>query len=93
MNRSMIRHGFVLMLLALVGGFFVPVMEIPRLAVSAHTIGVLSGVLLIAVGAIWQQFVLTSGQATLMYWSWLKETLIYSSRLRLCQQARIKARF
>lgn len=71
MNRAMIRHGFVLMLLALVGGFFVSAMAIPRLAVSAHTIGVLSGVLLIAVGAIWQQFVLTSGQTALMYWSWL----------------------
>lgn len=71
MNRSMIRHGFVLMLLALVGGFFVPAMEIPRLAVSAHTIGVLSGVLLIAVGAIWSQFTLGPRQAGVMYWGWL----------------------
>lgn len=71
MSRSIIRHGFVLILLALVGGLFIPAMEIPRLGLSAHTIGLLGGVLLIALGAIWRQFSLTDRQGKIMYWTWL----------------------
>ncbi len=76
MNRSMIRHGFVLIFFALVSGLFVPAMPIPRLGLSAHTIGILSGVLLIAIGAIWQQFSLSPKQAKVMYWSWLHSSYI-----------------
>ena len=71
MNRMIIRHGFIVILLGLLGGFAVPAMKIPRLGVSAHTIGVLSGVLLISVGAVWQQFRLSEGQLRVMAGSWL----------------------
>ena len=71
MNVSLFRHGFFLILLALVGGFFVPAMAVPRLGLSAHTIGVLSGVLLIAIGVIWQHFRLSSTQTAWLKWSWL----------------------
>ena len=74
MNKGIIRHGFILILLALVGGLFLPSMAVPRLGLSAHTIGVLSGVLLIAIGAIWPIFALSSRQLQVMYWGW-----VYSS--------------
>lgn len=74
MNRNIIRHGFVLILLALVGGLMLPAMALPRLGLSAHTIGVLSGVLLIVLGAIWPVFRLSVRQLRVMYWSW-----VYSS--------------
>ncbi len=74
MNISLFRYAFVLMLLALLGAFFLPAMAVPRLGLSAHTIGMLSGVLLLALGAIWQQFSLTDSQRNWMKWSW-----IYSS--------------
>lgn len=74
MNRNIIRHGFVLILLALVGGLLLPAMSIPRLGLSAHTIGLLSGVLLIVLGAIWPVFRLSVRQLRVMYWSW-----VYSS--------------
>jgi hydroxylaminobenzene mutase len=67
----MIRHGFILMLLALISGLFIPAMAIPRLGLSAHTIGILSGALLIAIGAVWPQFGLSDRQRIVMYWSWL----------------------
>ena len=51
-------------------------MAIPRLGLSAHTIGILGGVLLIAVGAIWQQFSLSVRQTQIMYWSWLYSSYI-----------------
>ena len=71
MNLSLFRHAFMLILLAFVGALFVPSMAIPRLGVSAHTIGILSGVLLIAVGAIWQHFHLSSTQQCWLKWTWL----------------------
>ncbi|MBZ2189255.1 hypothetical protein K8B33_09115 [Alcanivorax sp. JB21] len=74
MNRRIIRHGFILILIALVTGLLLPAMQIPRLGLSAHTIGILSGVLLIGIGAIWSAFSLSARQALVMYWGW-----VYSS--------------
>ncbi|MDO8272950.1 MAG: hydrogenase [Gammaproteobacteria bacterium] len=71
MNVSLFRHAFFLILLSLLGGFFIPAMAVPRLGLSAHTIGVLSGTLLLAVGAIWQHFRLSTLQGTWLKWSWL----------------------
>lgn len=76
MNVSLFRHAFVLILLSLIGGFFIPVMAIPRLGLSAHTIGALSGVLLIAVGAIWQHFRLSSAQGAWLKWLWLYSSYV-----------------
>lgn len=71
MHRPLLRHGFILILLALLSGLAIPSLSIPRLGLSAHTIGILSGTLLIAIGAIWKQFRLGSRQQWLMYWAWL----------------------
>lgn len=71
MNIHLFRYAFILILLSLIGGLFVPLMAIPRLGLSAHTIGILSGVLLIAIGAIWQHFRLSRTQALMHEWAWL----------------------
>ena len=71
MNTHLFRQAFVLILLSLIGGLLVPLMAIPRLGLSAHTIGLLSGVLLIAIGAIWPHFRLSSTQALVHQWAWL----------------------
>lgn len=71
MQISLFRWAFVLIFLSLVAAFFVPAAAIPRLALSAHTIGMLSGVLLIAVGAIWQHFRLGATQQLWLKWSWI----------------------
>lgn len=76
MNRNIIKHGFILILIALVSGLFVTAMRIPRLGLSAHTIGILSGVLLIAIGAIWREFSLSARQRQIMFWSWLYSSYI-----------------
>lgn len=76
MNRSIVRYGFVLILLALVSGLFVQAMPIPRLGLSAHTIGILSGALLIAIGAVWPLFVLSARQQQVMFWSWLYSSYV-----------------
>lgn len=56
MHRSMARYGLVLILLALLTGIAVPSLALPRLGLSAHTIGLLGGTLLIAIAAIWPMF-------------------------------------
>ena len=71
MNRALMRHGFVLILLALISGLFVPGMTIPRLGLSAHTIGILSGVLLIALAAVWAHFALSRRQLGWLQGAWL----------------------
>ncbi|AFL72498.1 hypothetical protein [Thiocystis violascens] len=76
MNVSLFRYAFVLILLSLVGGFFIPAMAVPRLGLSAHTIGALGGVLLIAIGAIWQHFHLSNTQGAWLKWSWLYSSYI-----------------
>lgn len=76
MNNKIIRHGFILILIALVSGLFIPAMAVPRLGLSSHTIGILSGVLLIAVGAIWQQFSLSTKQYQWLYYSWLYSSYV-----------------
>jgi (hydroxyamino)benzene mutase len=71
MNISLFRHAFFLILLGLLGAFAIPQMAVPRLGLSAHTIAMLSGTLLIAVGAIWTHFLLSAGQLLWLKWFWL----------------------
>lgn len=71
MNRSLIRHGFALLALGLMGGFAIPHAAIPRLALSAHSAAMIGAVLLIAIGAVWSQFRLAIGPARLLAWAWL----------------------
>ncbi len=74
MQRNLTKHGFILILLSLLTGFAIPAAEAARLALSAHTIGLMSGILLLAVAAVWSSLVLSETQKKLVYWGW-----VYSS--------------
>jgi (hydroxyamino)benzene mutase len=58
MDRLVIRQGFVLILLALLGGVLAPFMVNPRLGVGAHTLGMSGGMVLILIGLTKPLFVL-----------------------------------
>ena len=62
-HRGLLRAGFLLFLLALLGGTVIPRFTNPRLAVSAHVTGLLNGLLLIALGLCWGALVLSPLQA------------------------------
>jgi len=79
MNRSMARYGLVLVLLALITGFAVPSLALPRLGLSAHTIGIIGGVALIAIAAIWPAFRFSARQSAWCAGTWLYA--IYSNWL------------
>lgn len=74
MEHRLIKHGFILIFLALITGFVIPAAEAPRLALSAHTIALMSGILLLAIAGIWHRLVLSERQLKVTYWGW-----IYSS--------------
>ena len=58
-HRGLLRAGFVLVFLALLGGTVIPLFTNPRLAVSAHVTGLLSGLLLAVLGLCWGALALT----------------------------------
>ena len=74
MERNLVKHGFVLILLSLLTGLIIPLAEAPRLALSAHTIGLISGILLLTLSAVWKHLVLIDWQEKVAYWGW-----VYSS--------------
>jgi hydroxylaminobenzene mutase len=71
MHRNLLQHGFILILLSLLTGFMIPQAPLPGLALSAHTIGVLSGLLLLILGCIWPLFELGKRQLGVLKASWL----------------------
>jgi hydroxylaminobenzene mutase len=71
MNRRQIQLGFVLILLALVTGFGLPLFANPRLGLAAHTVGITGGLVLIAFGALAGSFALGTRSAAVMMWSWV----------------------
>jgi (hydroxyamino)benzene mutase len=74
MNRRMMQLGFGLILLALVTGLAIPAAPNPRLALAAHTVGLLGGLVLVVVGMLAGTFVLGAGASTVLTWSWVYAT-------------------
>lgn len=70
MNRLQVRLGFVLILLALLTGFALPVAANPRLALTAHTAGITGGLVMIVVGALAGSFALGRRGSAWMMGSW-----------------------
>jgi hydroxylaminobenzene mutase len=70
MDRTLLRLGFVLVLLALLTGLGVPAFANPRLGLSAHTAGLLGGLFLVVLGAVWPAFALGPRAAAALWWCW-----------------------
>jgi hydroxylaminobenzene mutase len=71
MNRRVIQLGFVLMLLALLTGLIVPAMVNPRLGLAAHVVGMVGGLVIIALGALAPAFALGRRSAAAMHGCWV----------------------
>jgi (hydroxyamino)benzene mutase len=52
-GRRVVRAGALLLLLSVLLGFIVPRFALPRVAVSAHLVGLLQGLLLLTTGQLW----------------------------------------
>ena len=71
MNRLQIQLGFILIFLALVTGFGMPLFRSARLGLAAHTVGITGGLVLIVLGALAGSFVLGARASAVMMWSWV----------------------
>lgn len=71
MNRLQVQLGFVLILLALLGGFGMPLFVNPRLGLAAHSVGITGGLVLIALGALARSFALGPRATLVMMGSWV----------------------
>jgi hydroxylaminobenzene mutase len=71
MHRLQIQLGFVLIFLALVTGFGMPLYVSPRLGLAAHTVGITGGLVLIAIGALAGSFALGKRASAVMMASWV----------------------
>jgi (hydroxyamino)benzene mutase len=52
-GQRVVRAGALLLLLSVLLGFIIPRFTLPRLAVSAHLVGLLQGLLLLTTGQLW----------------------------------------
>lgn len=73
-ERTLLRAGFLLVLLALVTGLVVQLFRNPRMGLSAHLEGILNGLLVTVAGLAWPHFRLSRPQERM-----LKRLLLYAA--------------
>src|SRR5215813_3630242 len=73
-NRRLMWHGMFLFLLGLVTGLLERRFTNMRMGVSAHLEGVMNGIFLVAVGAIWNEVRLSPPAKTAAFWTTLYGT-------------------
>jgi hydroxylaminobenzene mutase len=67
-GRRLIQIGSVLFLCALVLGLFVQKFAIPRLALSAHLLGLMQGLFVMVAGLMWPKLLLTRISAAIAFY-------------------------
>lgn len=67
-SHRLLQLGVALFLAALLFGLSIPHFTVPRLALSAHLIGLLQGMFLVVLGLLWSRLSLTSVQFKLAFW-------------------------
>jgi (hydroxyamino)benzene mutase len=67
--RRLVWHGMLLFLLGLVTGLAEPQFKNVRIALAAHLEGVMNGIFLIALGAVWDKLRFSARQSAAAYWT------------------------
>lgn len=62
-GHRLIQAGVILFLVALFVGLAVPRFAVPRLALSAHLLGIMQGTFVVAAGLVWPRLRLSRGQS------------------------------
>lgn len=81
----LVRAGFVLFLLALLTGFFIPALLNKKMALAAHVTGVMNALVLIALGLAWGLLTVSPLQANLTRGAFLYGT--YANWVASCLAA------
>ncbi|MEW6366459.1 MAG: hydrogenase [Acidobacteriota bacterium] len=75
-RRRLLWHGMFLFLLGLITGLFEAKFTNPRMGLAAHLEGVMNGILLVALGAIWAEVNLSATLKRTAYWTALYGTYV-----------------
>ena len=75
-NRRLMWHGMFLFLLGLITGFLEQHFTNVRMGLAAHLEGVMNGIFLLALGAIWTQVQLPRAAKGAAYWTALYGTYV-----------------
>src|SRR5262245_39090743 len=75
-NRQLMWHGMFLFLLGLLTGFAEQRFTNMRMGLAAHLEGVINGIFLVALGAIWREVRLPSPAKATAYWTALYGTYV-----------------
>jgi (hydroxyamino)benzene mutase len=67
-GRRLQQVGIALFLAAILLGLFVSQFAVPRLALSAHLVGLLQGIFVLVLGLLWSRLRLTVTQANIAFW-------------------------
>lgn len=67
-GHRLLQIGVTLLLLSALLGLAVPQFAVPRLALSAHLVGILQGLLLLALGLVWPRLRLGPAQSRIAFW-------------------------
>ncbi len=73
-KRRLLWHGMALFLLGLITGLLEQHLHNPRMGLAAHLEGVMNGILLVALGAIWMEVRLLPSLKTAVFWILLAGT-------------------
>jgi hydroxylaminobenzene mutase len=73
-KRRLLWHGMFLFLLGLLTGFVEQKFANPRMALAAHLEGVMNGIFLVVLGAVWTEVRLSQRLKATAYWSALYGT-------------------
>jgi (hydroxyamino)benzene mutase len=73
-RHRLIWHGVFLFLLGLITGFVEPQFKNVRMALAAHLEGVMNGIFVIALGAVWGELKFSARQNVAAYWTALYGT-------------------
>jgi (hydroxyamino)benzene mutase len=75
-NRRLMWHGMFLFLLGLVTGFVEQRFANVRMGLAAHLEGVMNGIFLVALGAVWAEVRLSPPTKVIAYWTALYGTYV-----------------
>lgn len=67
-GHHLLQAGVAIFLAALFIGLALPYAAVPRLALSAHLVGMLQGIFLLVLGLSWNRLKLEHGPLTLAFW-------------------------
>lgn len=70
-GHRMLQIGVALFMFAALEGFVIPVLPVPRLGLSVHTLSGLQGVMLLGLGLLWPQLNLGATASWIAFWTYL----------------------